>query len=239
MSAVQQPGGDPPISTVYIRNLEERIKIEPLKEALEEIFSEFGTIVEIVAKSSLKRKGQAFIVYEDPDAAAQAIEVVQGFELFDKAMHLELARSRSDATIKRIATEEDFEAHKRRRVAERDLKQAQEAAEAQKTRPAGSAEPGQKPARGPAKPAGGIPDEYLPPNKDLLVRNLPDEFDGIQFEAIFEGFEGFKSATYVAGRNLGFVYFESEAHAITAKERTANMPVGDEGKPIAVTYAKA
>jgi len=46
----------------------------------------------------------------------------------------------------------------------------------------------------------------------------------------------------VAGRNLGLVYFESEAHAIQAKERTANMPVGTEGteaKPIMVTYAKA
>ncbi|KAF2803043.1 small nuclear ribonucleoprotein U1a [Mytilinidion resinicola] len=238
MAAVQQPGGDPPISTVYVRNLEERIKIEPLKEALHEIFSDFGTIIEIVAKTSLKRKGQAFIVFEDPEAAAEAINAVQGFDLFDKPMQLELARTRSDATVKRIGTEEDFEAHKRRRLAEKDLKQAQEATEAQKTRPAGGAEPGQKPARGPAKPAGGIPDEYLPPNKDLLVRNLPDEFDGEAFNGIFENFDGFKSATYVAGRNLGFVYFESEAHAITAKERTANLPVGEEGKPIMVTYAK-
>jgi len=238
MAAVQQPGGDTPISTVYVRNLEESIKIEPLIEALSEVFSEFGTILEIVAKSSLKRKGQAFIVFEDPASAAQAIEDVQGFELFDKPMHLELAKSRSDATVKRFATEDEFETHKRRRLAEKELKQAQEAAEAQYTRPAG-AEPGQKPARGPAKPAGGIPDEFLPPNKDLLVRNLPEEYDGEAFTTLFDHFEGFKGANYVAGRNLGFVYFETEAHAIAAKERTANMPVGDEGKPIMVTYAKA
>jgi RNA recognition motif-containing protein len=81
----------------------------------------FGTIVEIVAKKSLKRKGQAFIVFEDPAAALQAIEDVQGFELSGKAMRLELARSRSDATVKQAATEEDFETHKRRRLAQKGV----------------------------------------------------------------------------------------------------------------------
>lgn len=67
----------------------------------------------------MKRKGQAFIVYKDPASALQAIEDVQGFDLFGQEMHLELARSRSDATVKRVATEDDFETHKRRRKAER------------------------------------------------------------------------------------------------------------------------
>ena len=102
-----------------MRNLEERVKPEPLKEALSEIFSEYGNIIDIVAKTNLKAKGQAFIVFDSPEAAQQAIEEVQGFELFDKPMQLALARTRSDATVKTFGSEEDFELHKRRRTAEK------------------------------------------------------------------------------------------------------------------------
>ena len=104
---------------MQVKNLEESIKIEDLIEALREIFSEYGTIVDIVAKKSLKRKGQAFIVFDSVDSATQAIEEVQGFELFDKAMSLDFARTHSDATVKMEGTEDDFEQHKRRRLAEK------------------------------------------------------------------------------------------------------------------------
>ena len=104
-------------SRVYVRNLEESIKIEQLKEALSEIFSEYGEIVDIVAKKNLKAKGQAFIVFDSIDSAQTAIDEVQGFELFDKPMQLAFAKTRSDATVKRTGDEEEFEQHKRRRLA--------------------------------------------------------------------------------------------------------------------------
>lgn len=102
-----------------MRNLEERIKIPELTSALSEIFSEYGTIIDIVAKKSLKRRGQAFIVFDSPDAAQRALEEVQGFDLFDKPMQLDYARTRSDATVKAEGTEEELEVHKRRRLAEK------------------------------------------------------------------------------------------------------------------------
>ena len=99
--------------------MEERIKPEQLKEALTEIFSEYGNVIDLVAKKSLKAKGQAFVVFEDTEAATKAIEEVQGFELFEKPMHLDYAKAKSDATVLKEGTEEDFEAHKRRRLAEK------------------------------------------------------------------------------------------------------------------------
>ncbi|OCK80139.1 RNA-binding domain-containing protein [Lepidopterella palustris CBS 459.81] len=250
MAAVQQSGGNPPNNTVYVRNLAEEIKIDQMVEALREIFCEYGTIVDIVAKKSLKRKGQAFIVYDDPASAAQAIEDVQGFELFDKPMTLEYARTKSDATVKREGNDEEFEAHKRRRLAEKERKQAQEAQEAQKNlkRPAGAAaaataaaEPAAK-AKGPTKPAGGaavVPAEYLPPNKILFVQNLPDDYDVDALTAIFSRFSGFKEVRLVPGRKgLAFVEYDAEQGAISAKESTSNMPLGDESKPMKVTYQR-
>lgn len=102
-----------------MRNLEERVKIDPLKDALRELFSEFGNVIDIVAKTNLKAKGQAFIVFDNPESAKQAAEEVDGFDLFEKPMQVALARSRSDATVQKFGTEEEFEQHKRRRAAEK------------------------------------------------------------------------------------------------------------------------
>ena len=107
------------MTPIQVRNLEERIKIEQLKESLEEIFSEYGTIIDLVAKRNLKSKGQAFIVFDNEESAARAIDEVQGFELFDKPMVLDYAKTKSDATVKQQGTEDDFETHKRRRLAEK------------------------------------------------------------------------------------------------------------------------
>ncbi|KAF7158423.1 hypothetical protein CNMCM5623_003426 [Aspergillus felis] len=232
-----------------VRNLEERIKIDQLKVALEEIFSEYGNVVEIVAKTNLKAKGQAFIVFDDVESATRAIEEVNGFELFDKPMVLDYAKTKSDATVLREGGTDELEVHKRRRLAEKERKQAHEALEAQKKlkRPPGPADTarpakavkgaGLKPTSGAA--AAVIPDEYLPPNKILFLRDLPDTADQDSLTAIFGRFEGFQEVRLVPGRKgIAFVEYENESGAISAKEATANMPMGDNGKPIRVTYQR-
>jgi RNA recognition motif-containing protein len=104
---------------VYVRNLEQSIKIPQLREALTELFSEYGEIIDIVAKTNFKAKGQAFIVFDSVESAQKAIDDIQGFELFDRPMQLAFARTRSDATVKRTGDDDEFESHKRRRLAEK------------------------------------------------------------------------------------------------------------------------
>jgi RNA recognition motif-containing protein len=102
-----------------VRNLEERIKIPQLVEALRELFSEYGEIIDIVAKTNLQAKGQAFIVFADVESAQKALDDIQGFELFEKPMQIAFARTKSDATVKRSGNDDEFESHKRRRLAEK------------------------------------------------------------------------------------------------------------------------
>src|SRR5436190_221162 len=90
-----------------------------MKESLMEIFSEYGNVIDLVAKRNLKAKGQAFVVFDNVESAEKAIKEIQGFELYDKPMVLDFARSRSDATVKLAGNDEEFEAHKRRRLAEK------------------------------------------------------------------------------------------------------------------------
>lgn len=136
-------------------------------------------------------------------------------------------------------------------VAER--KQAAEAAEIQKKlkRSAAVAAPDANAAR-PVKasrgaglkssnPAAGavVPEEYLPPNKILFVQNLPDNYDVDSLTSIFGRFEGFREVRLVPGRTgIAFIEYEAEAGAISAKERTAGMALGDEGKIMKVVYQR-
>lgn len=84
-----------------------------------------------------------------------------------------------------------------------------------------------------------IPDEYLPPNKILFVQNLPEEYDIDALTAIFGRFEGFREVRLVPGRRgIAFIEYESEAGAITAKENTAGMALGDGSQIMKVTYQR-
>lgn len=106
---------------IYIRNLQERITVPKVTETLKTIFSEYGKILDIIVKESLKRKGQAFVVYTDVESATRALEDVQGFEIFGKPMILEYARTKSDAWVKENGDERGFELHRRSRLAEKGI----------------------------------------------------------------------------------------------------------------------
>ena len=84
-----------------------------------------------------------------------------------------------------------------------------------------------------------VPEEYLPPNKILFLQNLPDEYDVDSLTAVFGRFEGFREVRLVPGRKgMAFVEYEAEAGAISAKESTAGMVLGEEGKVIKVVYQR-
>lgn len=60
-------------------------------------------------------------MFDTVEGAQKAIDEVQGFELFGKEMQLAFAKTRSDATVKRQGNDEEFESHKRRRLAEKGM----------------------------------------------------------------------------------------------------------------------
>ncbi|KAJ6443106.1 RNA recognition motif domain-containingprotein [Purpureocillium lavendulum] len=236
-----------PISTVYVQNLEERVKLETLIEALQALFSEFGPVVDIVAKKNLNAKGQAFVVFDRPDDAITAIDEAQGFDLYGKPMKLSMARTRSDKTVEMKGDVVTYEAHRRHRQAEKDKRKALEAANGQRQTKRGvpSAQEGRISRL--SKPTGlkstgasapnVVPDEYLPPNKTLFLQNVPDEYDVEALTAVFGRFEGLREIRLVPGRRgIAFVEYEGEQGAIAAKESTAGMTLGD--RTVKVTYQR-
>ncbi|KAG9496964.1 hypothetical protein J7337_011753 [Fusarium musae] len=256
-----------PISTVYVQNLEERVKLDALVDALRTVFAAFGNVVDIVAKKNLRAKGQAFVVYDSPESAQDAINEIDGFELFGKPMKLAFARTQSDKTVELKGNPEELEQHKRHRQAEKgilisishllssltsaghiDKRKALESAEEQRqinkrgsgsvndNRPAKAAKSSGLKSTS-ATASGSVLDEFLPPNKILFVQNFPEDYDIEALTSVFGRFDGFREVRLVPGRRgIAFVEYEAEQGAITAKENTAGLHLGD--KPIKVTYQR-
>jgi hypothetical protein len=57
-----------------------------LRKALYGLFSQYGTVLDIVAQKSLKLRGQAFIIFRDIGSASTALKALQSFAFYDKPM---------------------------------------------------------------------------------------------------------------------------------------------------------
>eukprot|EP00388_Colpodella_angusta_P001938 GDKJ01006057.1.p1 GENE.GDKJ01006057.1~~GDKJ01006057.1.p1 ORF type:complete len:114 (-),score=15.32 GDKJ01006057.1:22-363(-) len=90
--------------TLYVNRLNEKLSIENLKALLFELFTAYGEIIDIVADDSLKKKGQAFIIYSDISCAMKAINRLQGQMFCGKPLNIAYARSKSNTIALREGT---------------------------------------------------------------------------------------------------------------------------------------
>jgi RNA recognition motif-containing protein len=60
--------------------------ISEMKKSLYAIFSQFGKVLEIIAKKTIKMRGQAFVVFDNVPNATKAMKCMHGFPLYDKPM---------------------------------------------------------------------------------------------------------------------------------------------------------
>ena len=99
-SDYQKKSSNPPNQTLYINNLNDKLKVNELKTNLYHLFSEFGDVIEINARKSKKMKGQAFVVFKDIPSATNAKLSLNGSLFFGKELHIDFANSVSDIILK-------------------------------------------------------------------------------------------------------------------------------------------
>ncbi|KAI7824667.1 hypothetical protein BC939DRAFT_138810 [Gamsiella multidivaricata] len=102
-----------PSPSLYIKNLNEKIKLDVLKKSLRTIFGQYGEVLDIVAHSNIRMRGQAFVIFGDKDVATKAMSEVQGFPLYGKPMVIQYSKSKSDIHAKKDG---EFEEHYKRRM---------------------------------------------------------------------------------------------------------------------------
>lgn len=94
----------PPNQTLYVNNLNDKINPETLKKSLREVFAAFGGITDIIAMKSLRRRGQAWIIFKGVSSATNALRSLQGFPFYNKPMRINYAKTKSDAVSRSDGT---------------------------------------------------------------------------------------------------------------------------------------
>ena len=84
VTATSEDAAIQPNNTIYINNLNEKVKVDKLKAALNAMFSQFGPILDVIAGRSKKLRGQAWIVFQEIDSASNGLRQMQGFPFYDK-----------------------------------------------------------------------------------------------------------------------------------------------------------
>jgi len=213
----------PPNQTIYVNNLNEKTKKEDLRKSLYAIFSQFGTIMEIIALKTLKMRGQAFVVFKDIPSATNALRSMQGFPFYDKPMRIAYAKSKSDAVAKLDNTYVPRERKRERRKQEEPTRKKphKQIRQSVPIIPQPQKEPVAKngPTPQTTAPAAGTTTAPELPNQILFLSNLPDETTEIMLSMLFQQFPGYKEVRLVPGRHdIAFVEFENAEQARSAKE---------------------
>ncbi|KAG2389363.1 hypothetical protein C9374_013923 [Naegleria lovaniensis] len=195
-----------PNNTIYINNINEKIKVPTLKKQLYTMFSQFGEILDIIASRYEKTRGQAWIVFKDVATATAAKKKYDGFIFHDKPFRINFAKTKSDATA---ALEGNLEEHKRKRTEEKRTKLGMEP-ETKKTK---------KTKSDTSKPSSKIEENQVP-NNILFIENLPKDIEKSSelVETLFSNYDGFKRLKLVGEKGVGFVEYETVEQATAAKE---------------------
>jgi RNA recognition motif-containing protein len=247
--------GAAPNQTLYVNNLNDKINVETLKKSLREVFAAFGGIVDIIAMKSLKRRGQAWIIFKESTASTNALKSLQGFPFYNKPMRIAHARSTSDIIAKANGT---FVERPKKIVKREDLRKGKTAAPAVATpaveepKKAPAPLPSQKsiqdrigwnpnqapnapkaPQMAPAAKPGGVSD----PNRTLFVENLPGEATDTMLSMLFRQYPGFQECRLIPGRNVAFADYQNEYQAGMAMQGLQGFSMTPEVK-LSLSYAK-
>jgi RNA recognition motif-containing protein len=217
--------------TIYVQNLNEKIKLEDLRKMLYHLFSTCGPVLDINTRRSNKFRGQAWIVYDDLGAATKAVKQLNGASFCGKPLKLQFGRTKSHLIAKADGTyvapapkpaSSDSAAGAAAAAPKSSLKRRADSA----LEPAGS-----KAARGvgasrSARGDGGSDDDddadeeeedVVLPSKTLFAQGLPPALTTHMVEKFFENASGYTAARIDAARpGVAFVEFDSVENATQA-----------------------
>uniref|UniRef100_UPI00398EFAEF U2 small nuclear ribonucleoprotein B'' n=1 Tax=Pristiophorus japonicus TaxID=55135 RepID=UPI00398EFAEF len=221
-----------PNQTIYINNINDKIKKEELKRALYALFSQFGQIIDIVALKTMKMRGQAFVIFKEITCATSALRQLQGFPFYGKHMRIQYAKTDSDLVSKMRGTFADKEKKKEKKKAKTQEQAAANKKANQGTTQAATANSNQTTSSSNQQ----VPDN--PPNYILFLTNLPEETNEMMLSMLFNQFPGFKEVRLVPGRHdIAFVEFENEGQAGAARDALQGFRITP-SHAMKITYAK-
>eukprot|EP00045_Choanoeca_perplexa_P001716 m.21319 g.21319 ORF g.21319 m.21319 type:complete len:228 (-) comp11124_c0_seq1:165-848(-) len=223
----------PPCPTIYVKNLNDKIRKDELRRTLYGLFSQFGGVMDVVAVKNDRMRGQAFIIFKDVGCASNALRSMQGFSLYDKKMAIQFAKGKSYATMKEEGSLSKYLAQKRKGKLPDKSKMLATTSKSKST-----GEPAAKVAKTNGSAAPALDAGSDEPNTIVYCSNLPDEATQDMLKMLFGQVPGLKEVRQIDGRpDIAFVEFETDAQAGMAISALHGFQL-DESHQMAVTFAK-
>lgn len=227
-------GDIPPNQTIYIKNLNEKVKKEELKRSLYALFSQYGRILDVVALKTTKLRGQAWVVFSEVTAASNAVRQMQNFPFYNKPMRIQYAKSKSDCIARAEGTydkkkKQEEKAERKRRVDEAQQNAAPNGPRAESNGgPAASSRPGRP----------GAQEAVADPNNILFIQNLPYETSSMMLDVLFKQYPGFREVRMIEAKpGIAFVEFEDDVQSSVAMQALQGFKITPQN-PMAISYAK-
>ena len=185
------------ISTLYIKNLNEKINLTDMKYSLNFLFSQFGEVIAIQMSKKNKLRGQCFLTFAKPDQARRALKSLQGLSFFRKELHIQIAKTKSLASFiyegKFHNLSERIHAIRKSKIGIKTMLKDTDPSEAQSL----------------LKTASNV----------LCVQNFPESLTIDRFKLLFSNLSGFKSARLIPEKNVAVVEFYDKSQAIVALKK--------------------
>lgn len=169
-------------------------------------------------------RGQAWVIFDDVQAATAALQADQGFTFFGKDLKLAYAKESSDRISKRDGTYVP--------KAKRTKKKSPDAVKGDPSETEAST--GAAPLPPPTAP---LASDSQPPSHILFAQDLPAECNEMMLAMLFRQYAGFKEVR-IPRQGLAFIEFEDEPRATLALQRLNgfNLTTSD---TLRLSYGKA
>eukprot|EP00049_Salpingoeca_infusionum_P005448 m.92005 g.92005 ORF g.92005 m.92005 type:complete len:219 (+) comp12972_c0_seq1:202-858(+) len=214
----------PPQQTLYLNNLNDKINKEELRRSLYLLFSQFGSILDVVALKTSKMRGQAFVVFKNIACATTALRAMQDFLFYGKPIRIAYSKTKSIAAMKEDGSYQKFLAKQRRR-GKREADADETAAKVAKTEAEMEEEEEEDGEEGGE-------------TTTLFVEGLPEDVNEEILKELFGQFKGLADVRSVSGRpDIAFVEFKAQKQGAVAIDALNGFKM-DENHAIKVSFAK-
>jgi len=219
-----------PNQTLYVANIDWKIKKPVLKRSLHTLFNRHGKILDIIALRKDGLRGQAFILFEDVQSATSALKAEQGFTFFGKDLQLQYAKEKSDRIAKQDGT---FVPKDRKRLAADAITSSEKKIKVDAITTGAGADadaevgdnvplPVEVTVQDPASLVKDSEtddeaeaDDAAAPSNILFADSLPKDCNEMMLACLFRSYAGYKEVR-IPRDGLAFIEFDEEPHATVA-----------------------
>lgn len=202
--------------------------MELLRQSLTNVFSQYGTLLEVHVKRNFRLRGQAFLVFESEDSAERALNAMNGAIFYQKPLRLNYARNLSDVIAKKKGkfNEEEEKANREKKNNQfkewveyiRHLRAQEKLNKLKHEQNELMLQSEKRKGFDDAYHDMGGPTSYAQggANNSLLVRNIPHYMNQISLHGIFSHYPGFMELRLSPTKESATVYYNTPGEASAA-----------------------